>query len=413
VARAACQAGGAGAAEVAEWVDRFCAGNRPVPSPTAGRRWSTEPARRIDEDLVRRLASRCGPPGAGSVERERLMGSERPSTSEVVRDLTTGSATLHFLGTSPGRSDLLAQSEILDVCRAVWESAGRTVAVSTPTTEAARRWAVLTGIPAYRPGDRPDVLVIDRADRRTSSELARLLRTGAGTERLVFVEGGTLPRLTNPASHGLAEVAARVGRHAELEHTPWATPSSPASAASEPPAIGRAAAEHLLQRWAAASGAATEPAVLVGLGVEEVRALNRAALGEDRPARGPERFRPRDRVVVLKGGEDLPPYGTFGTVAAAPSLAGSTLGAVGRRRRLAGVEFAWSDGSRSVVSGDRDLARVGFGYAVTPWLARRADGPLMVLGPALVLGLARTRVTAEVDPGRRQLGRVAGRSWGE
>jgi hypothetical protein len=307
----------------------------------------------------------------------------------------------------------LAQSEILDACRAVWESAGRTVAVSAPTPEAARRWAVLTGIPAYRPGDRPDVLVVDRADRRTSSELARLLGTGAGTERLVFVEGGTLPRLTNPASHGLAGVAARVGRHAGLEHIPWAARCSPASAASEPPAIGRPAAEHLLQRWAAASGAATEPAVLVGLGVEEVRALNRAALGENRPTRGPERFRPGDRVVVLKGGEGLPPYGTFGTVAAAPSPAGSTLGAGGHRHRLAGVELAWSDGSGGVVSGDRDLARVGFGYAVTPWLARRADGPLMVLGPASVLGLARTRVTAEIDPGRRQLGRVAGRSWGE
>ncbi len=129
-----------------------------------------------------------------------------------------------------------------------------------------------------------------------------------------------------------------------------------------------------------------------GLGPEEVRALNRAAVGYRAGATlgGHMPFRAGDRVVVLKHRAGLPAYGTFGTVT----------DTWGDRSGPTGARFLWADGSETVTADRRALAGVGWGYAVTPWLAARRAGPLMVLGPAAALGRARERVVMEMTPER-------------
>lgn len=390
VALAGCHPGGASARHAADWADRFCARSHRVPSPTEAPRWTTEAARRSDDQLRRQLGSRSCPPVADRLVEEAR--SARAALGEpawdVVRALTTSAAGAHFLYAEAGRTDLLAQAEVLLACREMWERSGRRVAVSSPTAEAARRWQVLAGLVPYRPGDRPDVLVVDQADRRTSAELARLARQSGAS--LVFVEGGTLPRLTNPASHGLRDMAAQMGRHVCPPHRPWAASERPAvnhdgGGAGGGARVGRAAAADLLSRW---QGAGDGP-LLVALGLEEVRELNRAARAMRLEAHSPG-LQAGDRVVVLGRRAGLPGYGVFGTVTSAPA-AGS-----GRR---AGVGIAWDDGGRTRTADAWLLGAVGYGYAVTPAVAARTRRPLMVLGPASSLGRGRERVVAETGPG--------------
>jgi conjugative relaxase-like TrwC/TraI family protein len=386
IAVASAYAGGAPASVVSDWADRFCASSIPVRSPTRTPRWATPAARRMDDDLVRELTGpghRGGRAGATGPVADDLLpaGSTMAERyGDAARALTLGPDRLYFLAAKPGRSEFLAHAELLSVCRPAWERSGLRVEVSSPTAEGARRWAVLAGLEPFRSGHHPDVLVVDHADRRTSSELVRLVRSAA--DRVVFVEGGTLPRLTNPASHGLVEAAEAYGPTHVGEHPPWA-PSEPGRAESGR-LFGRTAASELLGLQA---GQPTS--VLVGLGLEEVRGLNRAVLGRDPGRKGADRFEPGDRVVVLRSRSGLPPYATFGTVTRA-----------GRDRSGPAVTIAWSDGTHRSITDARTLSAVGFGYAVTPWLAARSSASLIVFGPAEALGRGRERVVASVDLAR-------------
>lgn len=378
VALAASLPRGCPVGEALAWADRFCSRMEPVPSPSTGPRWTTRGARRIDDELVEALTQRAA--GAATTAAIAATGVT------VTEALAGGQAPVSVLVCAPGRSALLAQAEVLAECRARWESRGATVAVDTPTEEAARRWSLLSGIARHCPGGKPDVLVVDQADRRTSSELLRLTRR-AGAQ-VVFVEGGTMPRLTNPTSHGLMEAADRLGRHRPPPFSPWVLESGRSVSIDLP--SGREAAEQLLARW---DRAGRQP-VLVGLGPEEVHGLNRAAVGEDRPERGPGRYRAGDRIVVVHRVAGLPPAGTLGTVAEAPAD-----GPGGQ------LMIAWADGGHSAVASGRDLARLGFGYAVTPRLAAGVDRPLMVLGPAAAIARGRERVVDEVVQARQPSGR--------
>ncbi|MDE3202731.1 MAG: relaxase domain-containing protein [Acidobacteriota bacterium] len=358
--------------EALSWVERFCSQMPPAPSPTSGLRWTTPAARRMDDLLFEALAERFAgenaerpPPGGDQ------WGRHRP---EELIDLLTGPGRgVTILGAPPGYSELLGQADILASCLERWAATGRSVTIDT-TDEGRLRWEVLTGAAASHPRAAADIVVVDQADRRTSSELLRQSRRAR--EHLILVEGGTMPRLTNPASHGLVEASAVIGRHFAPHAEPWAVGADPSTGPARSP--GRSAAADLLERWDGDGRAA----VLVGLGVEEVRALNRAALGEDRPQRGPGRYQPGDRVVVVRGGRRLPGAGAIGTVTETAS------------RSSGSVTVEWTAGRRSVLDLS-DQRRVGFGYAATPRLASLGDRPLMVLGPAAAVGRARERVVAD------------------
>jgi conjugative relaxase-like TrwC/TraI family protein len=355
---ASCPAG-APVGEAVRWAEEFCAASPPVPSPTAGRRWATASALRNDSELLAELGG--GPGGA-------TPAPTRPADAVAAVCRATRVA---FVGAPPGRCDLLAQAELLHRCRTEWDREGRRVAVDTPDGRSALRWALLSGLPAHRRGEQVDVLVVDQADRRPTAELAALARDRS--RLVVFVEGGTLPRLSNPASHGLMAAADRWGRVTSPPFQPWEA----AVAGDTGTAPGRRAAARVLDEYLR-SPAGT---LLVGLGPEEVGALNQAIVGPGRDPSGPGRFAPGDPVIVLRGGSSLPAYGRLGVVRGAPGRRGSPELCV-----------EWEDGSRTATADRRVMGRIGLAHAVTPWLADHTDRPLMVLGPADVLGRGRPRV---------------------
>ncbi|HET9076565.1 MAG TPA: MobF family relaxase [Acidimicrobiales bacterium] len=396
VALAACHPGGATPVGARAWAERFCSASRPVRSPTAQPRWTTGLARAADDRL------------AGLLEELR----QRPGHPGPAAAWNGGVAVL---ASPPGATALLAQAEILHRLRREWALSGVRAAVVAPTDLASARWRVLTGLPRVRPGSALDVVVVDQADRLSTAELLHL----AGAARrmsadLVLVEGGTMPRLTNPASHGMAEFAASAGRVACPEPGLWEPARGPVVAvqrvgdlrgragdlrgragpeAREEPA-GRDAAASLLSGWAAAG----KRDLLVGLGLEEVCALNAAARSmASRPAAGSDgtapalpgghgrQFRAGDRVVVLRAGEGRPPCGTFGEIVeVAPS---------GRR-----VAVSW-DGSDRPHGHDRHvLSGLGHGWAVTPRLAERVGRPVMLLGASDDAGRLRPLIRASLEP---------------
>lgn len=312
-ALAACHPSGMANAEVSKWVDRYCRESVPVASPTSSPRWTTPAARGIDTRLTDALVNRRGPSAV-------------------------------FLSGPPGDSRLIAHAELIARLARQWSAEGATVAVDAQTPEAAQRWEVLTGVGPARPGLRPDVLIVDTADRRHSHALLQLARTT--TARLVLVEGGTRPRLGNPVSHGARDAADEVGRTVSPEPDPWRLGAPSLRLSRDPPGrlVGREAAEAVLAAW---DGAGRE-GLLVGLGRDEVIALNRAAAG-DREAGHLQRG---DPVVVLRGGRGLPRWGTFGTVTGTGPL-----------------RVAWA-GAGETDDEPAGRRRIGLAWAVTPAVAR-------------------------------------------
>ncbi len=363
----------------ASWAERFCAASQPAASPTAGPRWTTSLARRADDrlvDLLEGMRATPGPPGPGPTGGR---GGGPPASA------------VSFLSSLPGRSDLVAQAEYLEGCRAGWDRDGLRAAVLTPAASAAR-WEVLTGLPAHRPGTAADVLVVDQADRRSTPELLQLLEAArARGSWLIMVEGGTLPRLAHFASRGLAEFSAGTGALTCPPPPEWTPAPTPADERG-PGRWGRRAADELLGRWC--DGDRSE--LLVGLGLEEVRSLNRAARLVEAGARaGPavrsgrgETFAAGDRVVVVRSGPRRPPYGTFGRIAD-----------VGDTGRSLGIR--WDGQDRAVAYGPEIAAGLGHGWAATAHLAARAGRDVMLLGPVEAAPRLRSLVRASIEPERR------------
>jgi conjugative relaxase-like TrwC/TraI family protein len=396
-ALAAAHPGGASPPEARAWAERFCGSALEVPSPTAGRRWTTALARGADDQLVT-LLGRLPPPVRLSVapETARTMAARSPTAWPTARRMAESPVAVQLLGTPPGLSGILGHAELLDACRAAWEAAGLRCAVWSPEAIGEARWEVLSGLAPYRVGERPDVLVVDQADRRPTGELlqaAAEVRARAG--RLVLVEGGTMPRLSSPASRGLYE--AGVPRFGLSGPAPWrggmAGPrvgedrdraprlaAAPGRAAGE--VTGRAAAARVVDEWLSAR-LAGQPVAMVGLGPEEVGALNeaaRSALGL--PAAGSGAVAARrgvlvggDRVVAVRGGGRLPPYATLGTVVAVEPDAGA-------------ATIRWDGRQGAEAYGREGLSGVAAAHALTAATARRAGVPAVLLGaPEVGCGL--------------------------
>lgn len=368
------------------WVEQFCAGSQRLPSPTSGSRWTSALARRADDRLL------------------GLLGDMHVAAGRRVDRSSSGPAGLEaavtVLASRPGATDLVAQAEFLDRLRPDWSAAGIRAAVVAADPAAATRWQLLTGLPPHRPGVPVDVLVIDQADRRATPDLLTIVEAArASATSLVLVEGGTLPRLGSFASRALASFSEQIGRLSCGPAPAW-EPAVPGAAAGED-LWGRRAAGALLARWEAGGGRD----LLVGLGLEEVRSLNRAvrlltAVGPAGPASSNDagRFGTGNRVIMLRSGSGrrspgLPPYGTFGWVTAADERH---------------ISVRWDGDRRSVPYGPELRADLGHGWAVTPGLARRLGRPVLLLGPLeaapRLRGLARGSIERSLAGSERYLG---------
>jgi conjugative relaxase-like TrwC/TraI family protein len=378
VALAACCPAGAPAREAQAWAERFCDRCVSVRSPSRGQRWTTDLAARADHRLL------AVADGSG---RTRL----DPVATDRMPNRTSTGRPIEVLESQAGCSNLLAHAEVLDGWQAEWREAGLTVAIRTKTSEAAARWHALTAVEPRRAGERSDILIVDQADRWTTHELIALL-TGArdaGT-RTILVEGGTLPRLTQARSAGLVALGDALGRVDPGPVPDWSVePRSPALQTS-----GRAAARRLLDSWARGRSSA-KPPLLVGLGVDEVAGLNRAArtqlvgegllMGPAVTARGRE-FRAGDLVVVLRSlGSDLR-RGTVGSVLEADPRRGA-------------VTVAWRSRRKPQELDRTGLTRVGYGCAATPSLAATVDAPLLLLGDPVAVPYLRARVMEHAHAG--------------
>lgn len=393
VALGASHAPGALPEEAADWAERFCQASVAVPSPTAGRRWTTTLARSADDRLLAALHdlhTARSPARAGIAVSDPSAPGRAPVRGRLWEGVAPPAGGIVVLGSPAGRSALLAQAELLQHWRHQWPA--ESVAVHCPSALGAARWAALCGIPAHRRGHRVAILVVDQADRRSTPELLSLAaearRSGTG---LVLVEGGTLPRVTNFASHGLAQFAQYAQRVACLPPAPWTAVGPPVPVRHLDPGLsGRTAATALLRLWAADPDAT----LLVGLGLEEVRALNLAArllvgggptaVDADCTRRSPD-FRAGDRVVVIRARDGLPAYGTFGEVSGV-GPGGSPL------------SVRWVGEDRARTHAAEALTGVGHGWAVTAHMAARLGRPVMVLGAAEAVPRLRGLVRAEIEP---------------
>jgi hypothetical protein len=216
---------------------------------------------------------------------------------------------------------------------------------------------------------RADRIIVDQADRRSSSELLAVLGdVFDGRAAAVLIEGGTMPRLSHPNSRGLLDVG-------------------PQLAPFDPPAGGWDQATPPVVAQVARAWTERRDTLMLALGVDEARFLNSAArhfLANHGELTGPVLQTPRrafqagDRVIALGRLTPDAPAGHGGQV-------------VEVRPRCSQVMVAWDRQGVEVI--DRSAAsRLGYGYAVTPAVARWTRQPLVLLGTPDAVPRLRDRV---------------------
>ncbi len=378
VCLAECHPGGASVEETLAWTKRFCDASHAVVSPTSRPRWSTSLSVDADKRLVRAIDA--------GWDIHPYTGVGDP----VIR-----------LVCPPGQSRLIDHADLIDGYRQRVEADGRRLVVNTNSLLAAQRWEVLTSVSPTKSGANFDVMVVDQADRRSTAEL--LVLAGEARNRraqLILVEGGTLPRLSSPASRGLDESTALrldLPRGAPWSSAPAETTELTRASPRDCQRSGRDCAEEILGHWKRLSDLGVNP-VMVGLGLEEAESLNRAARTllssasgrEEEPPGGRRsattfQFHEDLRVVMLSSRLREVPYGTRGTVVSGPG----------------GDERTWVlwDGFNTALQLNKaDRSRLGCGYAVTPGVASRTTGKLLMLGPRDAVPALRDRVLEWVRP---------------
>jgi conjugative relaxase-like TrwC/TraI family protein len=412
VALASCSPRGASVANALQWSERFCEQAVPAAPRESGRhQWTSLTAVNADERLESMLIRVAGDGGGdrgrdGVGDRGRVAGDGGGDTipADAARLLAQGRG-VEILESPAGRSSLLAHAGALEVARRSWAASGLDVRVAAASQSAAARWVALSGIPARRRGEHAGIVVVDGADRLSTPQLLVLV---AGVERsggrVVMVEGGTLPRLSEPRSAGLLAARARIGTIDTAGCDEWTRDASPGS--------GHYAAQELLHAWLE-HYCFGKHAVLVGLGIDESIGLALAArnlLVRDGRVDGPCLWakglplQPGDRVVALRSLGPDARRGALGTIRDVDDRHGAAL-------------VAWDAQPRPWRAGKAEARLLGYGYAATPSLAARVDAPLLLLGEPEAVPRLRERVlthacawlSADVDGLRRANDRAMGR----
>jgi hypothetical protein len=400
VALAACTPTGMSAAAAEGWVERFCADAHPVPgTPGSTPRWTTSSLLATDrvflESALHIAEQRYRPLNPDLVARVgRNYPDVPPEGLAAVRELVSGSRSVHILGAPAGRSNLLAHAGVLEVASAIWRAAGHRAVVATSSQQAADRWQALTSLDRYDGAGSAEVVVVDHADRLATAELMAVLEDiDQGGAKAVLIEGGTSARLTWRRSAALAWLGDALGRLDPGPAPQWADLARTGSGQIAS-AVGVArcdtsaqAVSHLLTSWAGAWTGGNR-VLLVGMGYAESEGLNEAArtvllrrgcIGGPGLVSRSRLFQAGDQVLALRRLAPDLPGGTFLSVLAVDPRMGSAR--VARGTRVDTLDRA-------------AVAHLGYGYAATPAIASRSTGPLMLLGPPDAVGLHRTRVVA-------------------
>jgi conjugative relaxase-like TrwC/TraI family protein len=419
--------------EMSEFSRRWCQNSPPADSGRArspagtgtGARWTSPLARHLDRHVAQSATGARSAhlaevsPALARLELGVLgLGGQ---TAEVGARLACSGEGISVVPPGPW----LAQAASIDAARAVWQAAGMSVGVSSPSEMSEWRWRALTslqpvgndGLASGRPGRR--VLVVDAADHLSPAALARLVdQAGPAGTKLVLVAGGTVPSSGASLARsfdGLVDDLAPY-RLASLDPV-----RPPAQAAVSVPGLavrgattGSDAISHLVAEWRALATPGHPPPLMVAFGPPEAEALNRAA----RPAwlgtvRGPElALGPRSYAV----GDEVLALRRIGTV---PGATRGTVVAIDERSLTVGWRSA-SGGCPSSTLGPEHARSLGYGYATTvPYLRSFPPGPgpgqgtgggapLVVLGDPLQLGarsaLAQAAWVTVAGPGAPALG---------
>lgn len=431
--------------------DRFCdQAQQVVPG-----RWTTAESVRLEAELADRVTSqrargrgRVAPSLATAVLAE-VSGDESQQAAEGAWRLVTAGHGIELLASHTGggdhpppvttrgdRSCLLAQAEVIDLARRVWQAAGHRVVVLSDAANS-RRWEALAGVdtgPAA--SEMASVLIVDRADRIAPGKLLTLLdqadRQGA---KVVLIAGGSAPTRRWAATMTLQRWPPELGvvpiGSNQLSVAPGVpcltTTLSPAGAprADVPAAgvsdlsvagTGRHAMSALLSAWGRASPGTTLPPVMVGLGAAEVNALNQAGRdcwrdagrlqGPTLQRRGRE-LQAGDVVMALRYLGPLAPGSDSRSHRGSASAAGIEVPA-GTRGRVTSVDpgrgvlqVTWWPAPGRAASEPRpfttrlsggQLDRVAHGYATTPSYLGASNEPVFVLGSPSALGARRNHV---------------------
>jgi conjugative relaxase-like TrwC/TraI family protein len=375
---------GASPALTASMVDELC---RRSPSAGPGR-WSTVAARRLDESVVRAAQDRAHRtlPAVPDILLTEVL-DRRPglssATRTAVRHLVGQRGPVSVLPGVLGRDRLVEQAAVLEAARASWEASGIGVVVDA-TAKDISRWTALAGLRQPGPGVRVGVIVVDRADRRTSAELLDLLSRAERTNaRVVLVEGGTLPARGTPRSAALEGLKGLSGHREtdsqvplpviELEGPARPSPTAHRSGRIVATATMADALDTIVDRWATFQGGRRP--VMVALGPPEAEALNRLArntlvaageVGTNQVVIGGRCFAPGDRVLARRPGPA--PSASLGTVESVTSTPPA-------------VSVRWNDQADRAGRVDAWRAQhLVHGYAVTAGVATRLSEPLLLLG---------------------------------
>jgi len=378
VALANCVPAGLDAKRAWTWAQWFCAASRLVPSPTCQPRWTTELAAGLDERLTKSLLGAELPAGRAhglGRPKEPLSPAQRDGPSYLAHAqeaLVACRRPVTILSAQPGRTGLLANAEVLYAAARHWEKQGLRVGLEVRTARDAARWRALTGLDVRR--GPCEVVVVDQCDRRSSAELIALAETWRARrlELLVLIEGGTMPRRSERLSASLCALASQDDvpvAPAGLVPSHWLT----GPVAWGPGRVAWDVVEAWLNRLETGKG--DGESVMVGLGPDEVAALNLLAqsrLSDARPLQEPSvaclghSFARGDQVVALSGRTGGVYRGRRGEVTAL-------------RTAPPAVVVSWHDGGSAELQG-RQLSRLGHLWALAPDLAARDRRAVVLLG---------------------------------
>lgn len=385
---------GAAATELEAVADRFL-----ETAVDAGKGiWTTATLQRLEQQITAAVGLSAIPTptlavGARPRSADPSMSAQLPDHldqlgADALARLTRSSASVDVV-----RGDLLAQAEVIEAARGVWEARGHRVALLSPTERGQARWQVLTGLERPTSGSgQPTVVIVDNADRWSTANLHQVVVDATSRQaKVVLLDGGSAPRQAraeSPAMETLRSTPSVIevgrappARTAGLGPGPPPRPVVRAGAENRVIVTDRmsAAVDQLVADWHQARRAGKTPR-MVALGPEEAEHLNRQARAQLQAAgelKGPE--------VEVSGrgfqvGDDVLALRKDGRLQVTKGKTTGRVTAVDPERQQLTIQWSGRDDEVTVTAGKHKLP-LAHGYATTPpYLRGNTAAPVLSWG---------------------------------